>query len=107
MQNKANSKTEDRKQNTEDSKIMAKDTPNVFYNCRESSTNRPCFLQNKANLQETRMDVRLNISRDYENKSNWTLGENKPKTKPNKANLPEGKIYAKCVFTKDYEEKCG
>jgi len=51
------------------------------------------------------MDVRLNISRDYENKSNWTLGENKPNTKPIKANLPEGKIYAKCVFTKDYEEK--
>ena len=53
------------------------------------------------------MDVRLNISRAYENKSNWTLGENKPNSNPNKPNLPEGKIYAKCVFTKDYEEKCG
>ncbi len=34
MQNKANSKTED-------SKIMAKDKPKVFYNCRELSTNQP------------------------------------------------------------------
>jgi len=38
------------------------------------------------------MDVKLNISRDYENKSNWTLGENKPNSNPIKANLPEGKI---------------
>ncbi|MHC4483917.1 MAG: hypothetical protein ACYTBX_12815, partial [Planctomycetota bacterium] len=38
MQNKANYKTEDRK-------IMAKDTPNVFDNCRESSTNRPFYAK--------------------------------------------------------------
>ncbi len=50
-QNKPNSKTEDRKQNTEDSKIMAKDKPNVFYNCREPSTNQAYFMQNKANLK--------------------------------------------------------
>jgi len=56
MQNKANFNTEDRKQKTEDSKIMAKATPNVFYNClvtakavavagRESSTNRPFYAK--------------------------------------------------------------
>jgi len=65
------------------------------------------FMQNKPNFRKSQMDVKLNISRDYENKSNWTLGENKPNSNPNKANLPEGKIDAKCVFTKDYEEKCG
>jgi len=55
MQNKSNSKTEDRKQKLvrhqcggkEDSKIMAKDTPNVFDNCRESSTNRPFLCKTK------------------------------------------------------------
>jgi hypothetical protein len=36
------------------------------------------FLQNKANFQKSQMDVKLNISRDYEKKSKWTFGENKP-----------------------------
>ena len=51
----------------------------LFYKCRKYSTNRPCFVQNKANLQKSQMDVKPNISRDYEKKSKWTLGENKPK----------------------------
>jgi len=36
------------------------------------------FLQNKANFRKSQMDVTLNITRDYEKKSNWTFGENKP-----------------------------
>ncbi len=55
---------------------------NLLYNCRESSTNRPIFMQNKANLGKSQMDVRLNISRDYEKKLCWTFGENKPNSKP-------------------------
>jgi len=81
MQNKANLK-----QKTEDSKIRAKSTPklrlsvptNFFYNCRGSSTNWPLFLQNKANFQKSQMDIKLNISGDYEKKTNRTFGENKP-----------------------------
>jgi len=50
--------TDDRKQKAEDRKISAKSTrklrfsvpTNFFYNCRESSTNWPYFLQNKANF---------------------------------------------------------
>jgi hypothetical protein len=53
------------------------------------------------------MNVYPLIAMDYENISDWTLGENKPNSNPIKPNLPEGKIDAKCVFTKDYEEKCG
>jgi len=53
------------------------------------------------------MNLTSLITVDYENKSNWKLGENKPNTNPIKPNLPEGKIDAKCVVTKDYEEKCG
>ena len=53
------------------------------------------------------MNVNLYNTTDYENKSDWTLGENKPNSKPNKANCRKGEIDAKCVFTKDYEEKCG
>ncbi len=51
------------------------------------------------------MNVTKVLTKDYENKSNWTLGENEPNSKPNKANCLKGKIDAKCVFTKDYEEK--
>jgi hypothetical protein len=40
----------------------------------------------------------------YENKSNWTLGENKPNSKPIKPNYRKNKIDAKCVFTKDYRK---
>jgi len=53
MQNKANFKKEDRKQKTAGSRIRAKSTPkllfsvptNFFYNCRESSTNRPFYAK--------------------------------------------------------------
>ena len=53
------------------------------------------------------MNVSTNITRAYENKRNWTIGQSKPNSNPIKTNLPEGKIDAKCVFTKDHEEKCG
>ena len=64
-------------------------------------------MQNKANFQKSQMNVSIFSKMDYENKYNWTLGENKPNSNPIKPNLPEGKIDAKCVVTKDYEEKCG
>ena len=65
------------------------------------------IMQNKPNFQNAQMNVTSCYTVEYENKSNWTLGENKPNSNPNKPNLPEGEIDAKCVFTKDYEEKCG
>jgi len=64
-------------------------------------------MQNKPNFRKSQMNVKSYNTTDYENKSNWTLGENKPNSNPIKPNLPEGKIDAKSVFTKDYEEKCG
>jgi len=79
-------KTEDRRQMT-DVKNSAKSTsqwrfcmlPGLFYSCRECSTNRPIILQNKANFKNDQMDIKLNKTRDYENKLHWTLGENKAK----------------------------
>jgi uncharacterized protein len=35
-------------------------------------------MQNKANFKNGQMNIRLNMTRDYEKKSKWTLGENKP-----------------------------
>jgi len=43
-------------------------------------------MQNKPNLPDAQMNVNTVITVDYENKSNWQLGENKANTKPIKAN---------------------
>ena len=63
--------------------------------CRLSSVNCPLpstsvesplqissFLTNKANFPDDQMNVNKVLTKDYENKSNWTLGENKPNTNP-------------------------
>jgi hypothetical protein len=36
------------------------------------------FMQNKANFRKSQMNVSIFSKMAYENKSNWTLGENKP-----------------------------
>ena len=109
MQNKPNSKTEDRNQNTEDSKISAKPIPklrfsvptNFFYNCRESSTNWPYFLQNKPNLLDAQMNVSSILTKDYENVPLRRRGENKPNSNPIKLNfrqeMPKKPYLPACV----------
>ncbi len=72
-----------------------------------TSDERSIFMQNKPNFLDAQMNVKSIHTVVYENKSNWTLGENKPNSNPIKPNLPEGKIDAKSVVTKDYGEKCG
>ena len=44
------------------------------------------FMQNKANFRKSQMNVTIYSQMAYENKSNWTLGENKPNSNPIKAN---------------------
>jgi hypothetical protein len=39
---------------------------------------QPFFMQNKANFRKSQMDIKSNMTRDYEKKLYWTLGENKP-----------------------------
>jgi len=53
----------------------------------ESSLQIDLFMQNKANFQKSQVNVRPLVIMNYERKSNWTFGENKPNSKPNKANL--------------------
>jgi len=43
-------------------------------------------MQNKANLLNAQMNITSLITVDYENITNWTLGENKPNSKPIKPN---------------------
>ena len=64
------------------------------------------FMQNKANFQKSQMNVSIFPQEAYENKSNWTLGENKPNSNPIKANLhltAENAEYAekKDIFVSD------
>jgi len=42
-------------------------------------------MQNKPNFQDTQMNVNIFSQMAYENKSNWTLGQNKPNSNPIKA----------------------
>jgi hypothetical protein len=49
------------------------------------------------------MNVSPVITREYENKSNWTLGENKANTKPIKPNLLDAQMNINLYVTKDYE----
>jgi len=39
-------------------------------------------MQNKPNFQKSQMNVSFFYTIDYENKSNWTLGQNKPNSNP-------------------------
>jgi len=49
------------------------------------------FMQNKPNFRKAQMNVNPYNTRYYENKSNWTLSENKPNSNPIKPNLLDGK----------------
>ncbi len=42
---------------------------------------------------------------DYENLSDWTIGENKPNSNPIKANFQKAKMNANSLITKDYIKK--
>jgi hypothetical protein len=51
------------------------------------------FMQNEPNFRKSQVNVKLYNTTDYENKSDWTFGENEPKTNPIKAKqnqLPKG-----------------
>jgi len=61
-------------------------------------------MQNKANFLKSQVNVNPYNTTDYENKSDWTLGENKPNTKPIKANLLNAQMNVNKVLTKDYRK---
>ncbi len=50
-------------------------------------------MQNEPNFLDAQMNVTSLITVDYENNSNWTLGENEPKTNPIKANFKGKKVW--------------
>ncbi len=46
------------------------------------------------------MNVNKVLTKDYENKSDWTPGENEPNSKPNKAKVKIGKMNISVATTK-------
>jgi len=66
-------------------------------------------MQNKPNFLNALMNVTSFYTVDYENISNWKLGENKANTKPiqsqNKPNFRKAKMNVTSILTKDYENK--
>ncbi len=50
------------------------------------------------------MKVNTYTKKDYENKRDWTLGENKPNSNPNKPNLRKAKMNVNLTLTKDYRK---
>ncbi len=71
----------------------------------ESSLQIDLFMQNKPNFRKSQMNVSPVLTTNYENKSNWTLGENKPNSNPNKPNLRKAKMNVNSTLTKDYRKK--
>ncbi len=62
-------------------------------------------MQNKPNFQKSQMNVSILLQKDYENKRDWTLGENKPNSNPNKPNLRKAQMNVNLTLTKDYRKK--
>jgi hypothetical protein len=56
------------------------------------------FIQNKPNFQKSQMNVSLYNTTDYENISDWTLGENKPNSNPIKANFRKNEFKLLCYM---------
>ncbi len=51
------------------------------------------------------MNANLYNTMNYENKSNWTLSENKPNTNPIKPNLKRAKMNVNLYYIEDYRKK--
>jgi len=51
------------------------------------------------------MNVNPYNTRDYENKYDWTLGENKPNSNPIKPNFQKAKMNVNLTLTKGYRKK--
>ncbi len=61
-------------------------------------------MQNEPNFGKAQMNVRPLVIMNYEEKSDWTPGENKPNSKPNKANLKRAQMNVNSLITKDYRK---
>ncbi len=62
-------------------------------------------MQNKPNFQKSQMNINPYITRDYERKRDWTLGESKPNSNPIKPNFQKAKMSVNLYVIEDYRKK--
>ena len=62
-------------------------------------------MQNKPNFRKSQMNVTIFSTKDYENISDWTLGQNKPNSNPIKPNYQKAKMSVNLYFIEDYRKK--
>jgi len=62
------------------------------------------IMQNKPNFRKPKMNVYPLVTMDYENISDWTLGENKPNSNPIKPNFRKAQMNINSLITKDYRK---
>ncbi len=62
-------------------------------------------MQNKPNFQKSQMNVNQYNTMNYENKSDWTLGKNKPNQSQSKPISSKAKMNVNSLITKDYRKK--
>ena len=68
---------------TSEAQIIANHRYAQLFACLNTSFNHfSLIMQNKPNLLDSQMNVISFTTRGYENKFNWTLGENKPNSNP-------------------------
>ncbi len=81
----------------------------LFTNLPSTSVENPLqinlFMQSKPNFQKSQMNVNFYSTKDYENLSDWTIGESKAKSNPIKPNLRKAKMNVNLTLTKDYRKK--
>jgi len=63
------------------------------------------FYAKQTQFLKSQMNVTSLLTSDYENNSNWTLGQNKPNSNPIKPNLQKAKMNVNLTLTKDYRKK--
>jgi hypothetical protein len=61
------------------------------------------FYAKQSQFQKSQVNASIFSKMVYENKSDWTLGKNKPNSKPIKPNLPDAQMSVNSILTKDYE----
>ena len=62
-------------------------------------------MQNKPNFRKAQMSANAFSQMDYENISDWTIGQNKPNSNPIKPNLQKAQMNVNLTITKDYRKK--
>ncbi len=62
-------------------------------------------MQNKPNFRKSQMNVSIFSQKEYENLSDWTIGESKPNSNPIKANFQKAQMNVNSLITKDYIKK--